>query len=422
MKYLIIILLFFSGSISFAQEELPAPPWTYFNHLGQWYAPKEPEISADAFLLLDMNSGNILAARNEHTLIIMASLVKMMTAYIILQEIQEGDISWNDRYLIEDVNMFTHLPNDASLMGLKYGDSLSITDLMKGLLVVSGNDAAVMLALITYGSIEYFVRAMNVQAKLLGLNNTQFFDTTGLSPKNVSTAQDIALLSYYLLRYPQYDITQITKLTSLKYSYEKRSTNLLLNTYKGIDGLKTGFIEESGFNFVATAQRNFEITRNRRLLVILLGVPGSTIAEGVVARAKMAEQLLDYGFNAFTRLTIGYKTQDIRIWGGKTDSISIHAQPKIVLLPTLWINNLQVNLEINPYIWAPISVEDTLAIARINLETENNTIQSGLEGMHIKITDIMLTSDTSIKQAGFISRMIDYIIVFFLKMRDLKNV
>lgn len=383
-------------------------PWQYYPYINNQEYPTIPSLDARAYLLVDLHSSYILASYKAEQLHIMASLTKMMTAYIVLQYIAANKLQLHDRYKLTDDIIFKNLPSDASRMGLVVGDNPSIEELLLGLVVASGNDAAIMLANILFGNESIFVEQMNIQACKLGLFNTLFVDSSGLSPKNISNAGDIAKLALQLLKFEKPNITTFTKKSSMKWHKNKHNTNILLDEYEGIDGLKTGYIEESGFNFVATAERSSANNQvRRRLLAVVLGATGTNITEGVRNRAEIAKILLDYGFLQFNSVLLDYNVQEILIWGAKTKTTTLVAAGTIVLLPVSWNKNIYSTLYIPKYVWAPLVKDEVIGSVEIFYQSANdiNNIYD--------VSTIELSSFTRIEKANIFVYLVDYARVLF---------
>nr|WP_281171447.1 D-alanyl-D-alanine carboxypeptidase family protein [Peribacillus kribbensis] len=244
------------------------------------------DLNAKSVILVHLNSGDILFQKNADQRLPNASLTKIMTALLVIEEVQKETIHLNDHVRI---NYYAESIIGSRLM-LKYNDTISVNDLLKGLMIASGNDAAVALAAHTEPSIEEFVQKMNQKAKEIGLVNTHFTNPHGLhSSEHYSSARDIATLSQKLIEWKP--ILQISSLPTAKIFIGQapktiKNTNPLIGTYRGADGLKTGYTPQAGFCLVATAMRN-----NHRVLAIVLGEPSREV------RNNETIMLLDYAFS-----------------------------------------------------------------------------------------------------------------------------
>ena len=239
-------------------------------------------------ILIDADSGKVIFEKNKNKKVAMASLTKMMSQIIILEEIEKGNIKWDDIVVVS---------KNAQDMGgsqiyIEMGEKISIRDLMKGISMASGNDATVMIAEVISGNEEKFVERMNKKAKELGLKNTKFVNCTGLDEEgHYSTAYDLSIIARELvINHPS-----ILEFSSLYEDYLREgtdkkfwlvNTNKLVHFYEGADGLKTGHTDNAGYCLAATARRG-----DLRLIGIVLGEKDSKI------RNSETMNLLDYGFN-----------------------------------------------------------------------------------------------------------------------------
>ena len=239
-------------------------------------------------ILIDADSGKIIFEKNKNKKVAMASLTKMMSQIIILEEIEKGNIKWDDIVVVSK----TAQDMGGSQIYIEMGERISIRDLMKGISMASGNDATVMMAEVISGTEEKFVERMNKKAKELGLKNTKFVNCTGLDEEgHYSTAYDLSVIARELVvNHPS-----ILEFSSLYEDYLREgtdkkfwlvNTNKLVHFYEGADGLKTGHTDNAGYCLAATAKRG-----NLRLIGIVLGEKDSKI------RNSETMSLLDYGFN-----------------------------------------------------------------------------------------------------------------------------
>lgn len=249
-------------------------------------------------ILIEANSGKIIFSKNENERLSIASMTKMVAQIIILEEVENGNIKWND--------IVTVSRNAAGMGGsqiyISEGEKISVEDLMKGISVASGNDATVAMAEYISGSEEKFVKRMNKKVKELGLKNTHFSNCTGLDEeKHYSTSYDMAMIARELV----VNHSEILRFSSIYDDYLREgstnkfwlvNTNKLINSYDGADGLKTGHTDDAGYCLAATAKRN-----NLRLIGIVLGEENSKV------RNSEMVNLLDYGFNTLKVNTLKRK-------------------------------------------------------------------------------------------------------------------
>lgn len=300
-------------------------------------APQPPEIAARAYLLLDLSSGQELAAREADLSVPPASLTKLMTAYLVFDALRVGKLSLGQKLTVSELAR----RQPGSRMFLEAGMKVPVEDLLKGLLVQSGNDAAVTLAEGAAGSVERFVQQMNEQAQALGMKSTRFMNPTGLTAEGQqSTARDLALLASRLLRdFPAHAHFHAIR----KYRYEgtppanDSNRNLLLFRDPSVDGLKTGHTEAAGYCIIATAQRDFPhlgpdgAPGPRRLMAVVLGAGSEN------ARATEAQKLLNWGYAAFETVKLFEANQAVlspRVWKGSAAQIRLgRPQAVVVTVP-----------------------------------------------------------------------------------------
>ena len=248
-------------------------------------------VEAEAWTILDPQSGQIIAEHNSHVQRAPASLTKMMVAYIALKDIKAGKLNKNE--ILTATPVVNIVQWDESQMYLKPSEQISVDQLLAGLIVMSANDATVTLAERISGDIPKFLARMNQEAKALGMKDTQFSNTAGISmDDHYSTAHDLALLGQALsVETPDY--LYYSKQQSFTYNLHfHRATNILLKQDATVDGLKTGFTKAAGYNLALTANRlttNFD-SPNRRLIVVVLG------AQNAFKRAEIAHKLMNLAY------------------------------------------------------------------------------------------------------------------------------
>ncbi|MEX5443230.1 D-alanyl-D-alanine carboxypeptidase PBP6B [Acinetobacter schindleri] len=262
-------------------------------------------VEAEAWTILDSQTGQTIASHNEDLQRAPASLTKMMVAYITLKEIQAGKLDKNE--VITATSVVNMVMWDESQMYLKEGDQISVDQLLAGLIVMSANDAAVTLAEKISGSVPKFVERMNQEAKALGMQQTNFQNPAGITmPEHYSTAADLAKLSQALVNEtPNYLL--YSKQHSFSYNQHfHRATNLLLKIDPTVDGLKTGFTRAAGYNLAATAIRpSMDMSlSNRRLIVVVMG------SKSAVKRAEVAHKLMNLAYT-YTRNEVALKDKQV---------------------------------------------------------------------------------------------------------------
>jgi D-alanyl-D-alanine carboxypeptidase (penicillin-binding protein 5/6) len=255
--------------------------------------------------------------------------------------VSEGRISLSDPVTIHREDCAPDLPYRSSLMFLEAGMRVSLKELLVGLAIPSGNDAAFAVARAVSGDIESFARDMNQEVRGFGLRNTRFVEPSGLSEKNMTTARDFSsFCRSYISLHPQ-ALTELHSLPEIRFpllenmpagykggerAIEQKNKNSLIFDYPGCDGLKTGYIDESGYNIALTAQRE-----GTRLIAVLLGGPGSSTVSGSVIRAMNGKKLLDYGFDHFVTMRPQIVSiKPVRIWKGKTGELALEPGSELV--------------------------------------------------------------------------------------------
>lgn len=293
--------------------------------------PIEPPLSAKAWLLLDETSGQVIASHEAGTRIEPASLTKVMTAYVVFGAIHDNQLSLNQKVTVS--TRAWKVPAGSSKMFLEPGSSVSVDDLLAGLLVQSGNDAAIALAEAVSGSVEAFVQRMNETAAKMGLRGTHFASPHGLpDPGTYSTASDLSILATRLIRdYPElYKAYDSTK----QFTYNKitqPNRNRLLWLDPSVDGMKTGHTEAAGYCIIATARRPNGADQ-RRLITVVVGTASDRV------RTQESRALLDWGFQRFSTIRLYGKNQVVatpEVWKGVNDTLKIgFAQGAYVTVPT----------------------------------------------------------------------------------------
>ena len=332
-------------------------------------APQPPEIAARAYLLVDLSSGQELAVREADVAVPPASLTKLMTAYLVFDALRVGKLDLDQKLPVSELAR----RQPGSRMFLEVGMKVPVEDLLKGLLVQSGNDAAVALAEGAAGSVEQFVQQMNEQAQALGLQATRFINPTGLpATGQQSTARDLALLATRLLR----DFPDRAHFHAIrKYRYEgtppanDSNRNLLLFRDPSVDGLKTGHTEAAGYSLIATAQREFPSLGPagkpgpRRLLAVLIG------ADSENARATEAQKLLNWGYAAFETVKLFEANQPILtpvVWKGTARQVRLgRPQAVVVTVPSGLAARLQTQAVRPEPLVAPLRRGEAIGTLRV---------------------------------------------------------
>ena len=293
--------------------------------------PQPPELAARAYLLIDVTANQVLAAKDADMPVEPASLTKLMTAYLVFDALKARKLDLKQTLPVSE--RAWKMPGSRMFIDPKM--RVPVEELLKGMIVQSGNDATVALAEGVSGSVEQFVQRMNDQAKALGMKNTSYRNPDGLTePGHTTTARDLSTLALRLMRdHPEYVPYYAIK----KYRYEgtpaanDSNRNLLLFRDPSVDGLKTGHTQAAGYCLVATAKRDFPNVGARRLLSIVLG------ADSENARANESQKLLNWGYTAYDAVKLFEANQAVAsptVWKGKTPVVKLGAfYPLVVAVP-----------------------------------------------------------------------------------------
>lgn len=299
--------------------------------LAQAQMPQAPEVAVKAYLLMDVTANQVLAAKDPDMAVEPASLTKLMTAYLVFDALKNRKIDIKQTLPVSE--RAWKMPGSRMFIDPKM--KVPVEDLIKGMIVQSGNDATVALAEGVAGSVERFVQLMNDQAVFLGMRNTQYKNPEGLTaPGHTTTARDLALLATRLMRdFPEYVPYYAIK----KYRYEgtpaanDTNRNLLLFRDASVDGLKTGHTQAAGYCLVASAKRELPNVGTRRLLSVVLG------AESENARANESQKLLNWGYSAFDAVKLFDANQAVvtpPVWKGKEPVLKLGSvRPLVVAVP-----------------------------------------------------------------------------------------
>lgn len=293
--------------------------------------PQPPEIAARSYMVVDVTAGQTLAGRDIDSPVEPASLTKLMTQYLVFDALRAKKISLEQRLPVS----VRAWKVGGSTMFIDPKMTVPVDDLIKGMIVQSGNDATVVLAEGVGGTVEHFVELMNEQAKRLGMKNTTYRNPEGLTaPGHTTTARDLSILATRLIEdFPEY----LHYYSIKKYRYEGTPTandtnrNMLLFRDPTVDGLKTGHTAAAGYCLIATAKRDFPNLQGRRLVAIVLG------ANSEVARANEAQKLLNWGFTAFEGVKLFDANQAVvtpAVWKGAVNTAKLgRFQPIVLAVP-----------------------------------------------------------------------------------------
>ena len=322
--------------------------------------PNPPDTGADSYYLVDFDSGRVLAEKDPDKPVEPASITKLMTAYLVDKAIADGDVALDEMVTISEKAWRMK----GSKMFVEVGKQVSVEDLLKGLIIQSGNDASVALAEHVAGSESAFAGYMNHQARLLGMTNSNFVNSTGWPDENhYSTARDIAILTRAVIRdFPE----SYRHYKEREYTYNKIrqfNRNRLLWRDDTVDGVKTGHTEAAGFCLVASAKRG-----DMRLISVVLG------DESDKARTQSSQALLNYGFRFYETHRLYQADEALsnaRIWYGEQEQVSMGVSRDIyITIPRGRYGDLDASMEVDAEISAPVERGQQLGVVNIKLDDE----------------------------------------------------
>ena len=322
--------------------------------------PEEPHLAAKAYLLYDYTSNQILVSQNGDARMEPASLTKLMTAYLAFDAIKHNTLSLKQKLSVPAAAV-RNAGGESSML-LKAGQTVTVDELLHGLVVQSGNDAAITLAVNIAGSEEGFVDMMNQEAKLLNMKNSHFTNPVGLTDaQHYSSASDLAVLAAAIIReYPQfYPLFSLRNYTFNSVSQANRNRLLWLDPFA--DGMKTGHTESAGFCLVGSAQRE-----NHRLITVLFGADSDRL------RASESQKLMNFGFQNFDAARLFQKDQPVaqlRIWKGTDSHLEVGFRHDLYLsIPKGTFAQLKATMESRQPILAPITGGQQMGVLKLTLD------------------------------------------------------
>lgn len=359
--------------------------------------PSAPEMPAKSYILIDHDTGKVLAEKNADMLIAPSSLTKMMTSYVLSEAVASGRFSYDDIVVVSENAWAKKFP-DSSKMFIEVGDEVTLRELKRGVVIASGNDACVAVAEHLAGTEDAFVQLMNATAKRLGMTSTHFENSHGLShPDHLTTARDMALLSQALIRdYP--DDYEVNKEKEFAYNnitqYNRNS--LLWDRSLNVDGIKTGHTEAGGYALIASAKEG-----SMRLISVVMG------SDTKQSRKRENKQLLNFGFRfyeTFEPIQPGQVIHTERVWYGDKPQLKLGlGEPVLITVPRGSKNKLKANYELADRIEAPLNKGQTVGIVFFELDGEVQL-------------ELPLVALETIEEGGMWSQFTDYI---SLQMDDL---
>ena len=360
---------------------------------GQSFVPNPPELELKSYILIEPNTNTVIAEFNSDAQIEPASMTKVMTSYVLADQIANDLIDPADTVLISKKAW----KMEGSRMFIEAGKRVSVQDLLKGIIIQSGNDASVALAEYAGGTEDGFVDLMNAYAGSLGLKNTLFQNSTGLpDPNHFTSTEDLATLTAnFIKRFPdQYSVYK-----EKQYTYnniKQLNRNRLLWKDDSSDGVKTGHTESAGFCLIGSAQRG-----EMRLISVVAGSPSDN------ARFDSSQRLLEYGFRFFAtqkQLSKDIPLKEVTVWGGKSDSVEIGSNEDIfVTLPRVSFKDLTVNYNYKNNIKAPIKKGQV--VGSIDIVSQDKIVSSS-----------QLVALNDVEARGFFGRLFSSLWLWILSL------
>ena len=316
----------------------------------QSLVPKAPKLNLSSYILIEANTNTVIAEFNSDNQIAPASMTKVMSGYVIADQIANGSISLDDKVLISEKAWKT----GGSKMFVEAGKRVSVKDLLSGIIIQSGNDATIAMAEYVAGSEEGFVDFMNAYASEMGFTNSLFQNSTGFSdPNHFTSAKDLAKLTKALINnFPDHYATYKEKEFTFS-GIRQLNRNKLLWRDDSVDGVKTGHTDSAGFCLISSAQRN-----DMRLIAVVAG------SESENERLIASQRLLEYGFRFYATQKLvsqEIKVTTAKVWGGKTNEVALGSAKDIYLtLPRSEFKNIKANYQFNNNLQAPIEIGQTI--------------------------------------------------------------
>lgn len=363
----------------------PAAAWA-----AEFVVPAAPQLAAKAWVLMDGASGQVLVENNADERLPPASLTKLMTAYIATKEIEGGRIAESDQVTVSEHAWRT----GGSRMFIKLGSQVSVSDLLHGIIIQSGNDASVALAEHIAGSEDAFADMMNNTAQKLGMSNSHFMDATGLpNPEHYSSAHDMALLARAIIYGEPTHYAIYAQKEFLWNNIKQPNRNLLLWRDKTVDGLKTGHTEEAGYCLVASAVRD-----GQRMIAVVFGTNSEQ------ARAAETQKLLTYGFRFFESQTFYKKGAELTkamVWKGSEHEVKAGLSEDLTMtVPRGQLKQLQANMVLQPQLMAPI--QQGQVIGKVEVKLGDKVVRT---------SDLVALN--AVEEGGIFRRLWDSIRLFF---------
>ncbi len=352
-----------------------------------------PELNNKSYVLMDYETGQILAAKNENEKLAPASMTKMMTSYIIEQKLLKGELTEDEQVRMNE-SAWCRGTSAESCMYVPLNGTATVLEMLRGIIIQSGNDASKAMAEHIAGNEGTFAHMMNQEAKRVGMVNTHFINSTGMPAEgHYSTAKDMAVLAQHIIKdsskyYPIYSEKEFT-FNGIK----QGNRNALLYTDPSVDGLKTGHTEEAGYCLTTSSKRG-----PMRLISVIFGTPSMN------ERASQTRTLLAWGFANFETANVQPANQVLakaKVWFGKEDDVQIGlAENFNVTMPKGQADKIKTQLVVQPKLNAPLAKGQVVG-----------KLVASLDGK--VIAEKPLVALKPVEEAGFFARMIDHIKMFF---------
>ncbi|AXQ22023.1 D-alanyl-D-alanine carboxypeptidase [Acinetobacter wuhouensis] len=352
-----------------------------------------PELNNKSYVLMDYETGQILASKSENEKLAPASMTKMMTSYIIEQKLLKGELTEDEKVRMNE-SAWCKGSSTESCMYVPLNGTATVLEMLRGIIIQSGNDASKAMAEHISGNEGSFAYAMNQEAKRIGMTNTNFINATGMpADGHYSTAKDMALLAKHIIHdsskyYPIYSQKEFT-FNGIK----QGNRNALLYTDPSVDGLKTGHTDEAGFCLTTSSKRG-----PMRLISVIFGAPSMN------ERANQTRSLLAWGYSNFETVSVQPANQVLakaKVYFGKDNDVQIGlAENFNVTMPKGQANNIKTQVTVQPNLNAPLKQGQVVG-----------KLTATLDGK--VIAEKPLVALKAVEEAGFFSRMIDHIKMFF---------
>ncbi len=357
--------------------------------------PRAPDIAASSYVLLDAKTGHVIVEENADEALPPASLTKIMTAYIAAEEIQLGNLTWDDMVHISEKAWRM----EGSKMFVGVDTQVSVEDLMRGIIIQSGNDASVAIAEHIAGSEDAFADMMNQYAEVLGMRDSSFANASGLDTEmyyNRMSARDLATLARAtILNHPEHYAMYAER----EFTYNgirQPNRNTLLFRDRNVDGMKTGWTEAAGYCLVASAERD-----DMRLISVVMGTASEE------ARAIETQKLLTYGFRYYETHKLYDANQMVsnaKVWSGQQNAVDLGISDEVyITIPRGQAEEMSASLELAEVITAPL--EQGQVMGTINVVLEDDLLYQG-----------EVIALQSVEQAGFVKRFIDWLTLMFTSL------